>query len=95
MTSVSKNMYLYNLDDIVNKYSDTYHITIKMKVKHLFWLWWKNNGKDLKFRDHVWISKYRNIFAKGYTQSWSEDVFIIKKAENTVPWTYVTEDING
>ena len=47
------------------------------------------NEKDAKFKvcDHVRISKYKNIFAKGYTPNWSEDVFVISKIENTIPWT--------
>ena len=55
------------------------------------------NDKDPKFKvgDHVRISKYKNIFAKGYTPNWSEEVFVIKKVKNTVPWTYVTNNLNG
>ena len=49
--------------------------------------------KDLKFGDNVRISKYKNIFAKGYTPNWSE-VFI-NKIKNTVPWTYAISDLNG
>ena len=41
------------------------------------------------------ISKYKNIFAKGYTPNWSEEIFVIKKTKNTVPWTYVIDDLNG
>ena len=41
------------------------------------------------------ISKYKNIFAKGYTANWSEEVFVIKEIKNTVPWTYVINDLNG
>ena len=41
------------------------------------------------------ISKYKNIFARGYTQNWSEEIFLIKKVKNTVPWTYVINDLNG
>ena len=54
------------------------------------------NDKDPKFKvgDHVRISKYKNIFAKGYTPNWSEEVFVIKKVKNTVPWTYVINDLN-
>ena len=48
-----------------------------------------------KFGDRVRISKYKNIFAKGYTQNWSEDVFIITKITDTVPWTYAISDLNG
>ena len=55
------------------------------------------NDKDPKFKvaDHVRISKYKNIFTKGYTPNWSEEVFVIKKVKNTVPWTYVINDFNG
>ena len=54
------------------------------------------NDKDPKFKvgDHVRISKYKNIFAKGYTPNWSAEVFVIKKVKNTVPWTYVMNDLN-
>ena len=55
------------------------------------------NDKDLKSQvgGHVRISKYQNILATGYTPNWSEEVFVIKKVENTVPWTYVINDLNG
>ena len=54
------------------------------------------NDKDpkLKVGDHVRISKYKSIFAKGYTPYWSEEVFVIKQIKNTVPWTYVINDLN-
>ena len=57
----------------------------------------KNNDKDPKFKvgNHVRISKYKNIFTKGYTPNWSEKVFVITKVTNTVPWTYVISDLNG
>ena len=55
------------------------------------------NDNDPKFKvgDHVRISKYKKIFTKGYTPNWSEDVFVIKNIRNTVPWTYVIDDLNG
>ena len=55
------------------------------------------NDKDPKFQvgDHVRISKYKNIFAKGYTPNWSENGFVISKIKNTVPWTYIINDLNG
>ena len=55
------------------------------------------NNKNPKFKvgDHVRISKYKNIFAKGYMPNWSEEIFVIKKIKNTVPWTYVINDLNG
>ena len=55
------------------------------------------NDKDPKFKigDFVRISKYKTIFAKGYTPSCSGEVFINKKIKNTVPWTYFINDFNG
>ena len=55
------------------------------------------NEKDPKFKfgDHVRISKYKNIFAKGYTPNLSEEVFVISNIENIVPWTYIISDLNG
>ena len=102
MTLVSKNVYIDKLDDIVDEYNNKYHRTIKMKpvdVKDdLIYDFEKQvNNKDPKFKvgDHVRISKYKNIFAKGYIPNWSEEVFIISKIKNTVPWTYVINDLNG
>ena len=87
MTSISKNVYIDKLDDIVNKYNNTYHRTIKMKpvdVKDNTYIDFEKevNDKDPKFKvgDHVRISKYTNIFAKRYMPNWSEEVFIIKKS---------------
>ena len=51
--------------------------------------------KILNISDHARISKYKNIFAKRYTPSWSEEVFVIKKVKNTVQWTNVINDLNG
>ena len=54
------------------------------------------NDKDPKFKvgDHNRISKHKNVFAKGYTPNWSEEVFVVSKVKNTVPWTYVINDLN-
>ena len=102
MTAISKNVYIDKLDDIVNEYNNTYHRTIKMKpadVKDNTYIDFKieANDKDPKFKvgNHVRISKYKNIFAKGYTPNWSEEFFVIKKVKNIVPWTYVVNDLNG
>ena len=102
MTAISKNIYFDMLDDIVNEYNNTIHRTIKMKlidVKDNAYVDSKKeiNDKDPKFKvgDHVRIPKYKNVFAKGYTPNWSEEVFVVNKIENTVPWTYVINDFNG
>ena len=102
VTSVSKKLYIDKLNDIVSEYNNTYHITIMMKpvgVKDNVYIDFnkKVNDKDSKFKvdDHVRISKYKNIFAKGYTPNWSEEVFVINEVQNTVPWTHVISDLNG
>ena len=102
MTSISKNVCIDKLNDIVDEYSNTYLTTIQMKpidVKDNTYidLGKEVNDNDPKFKvgDHVRISKYKNIFAKDYTPNWSEEVFVIKKVKNTVPWTYVISDLNG
>ena len=53
------------------------------------------NKNDPKVGDHVRISKYKNLFAKGYTPNWSEEVFVFSKIKNTVPWTYFVNDLNS
>ena len=55
------------------------------------------NVEDRKFKvgDHVGTSKYKNIFAKGYTPNRSEEVFVISKVKNAVSWTYIINDLNG
>ena len=56
-----------------------------------------SNKKDPKFKvgDHVRISKYKNIFDKGYNPNWSEEVFVVSKIKKAIPWTYVTSELNG
>ena len=101
LTSMSKNVYIDKLEDIVGEYHNTYHRTIKMKpvdVKDNTHIDFEKefNDKDRKFKigDHVKISKYKNIFAKGYTKNWSENLFVIKKVKKTDPWTYVINELN-
>ena len=73
MTVISENVSFEVLDDIVDKYNKTVHKTIKMKPIDVTGDSYPEynedfNGKDPKFKvgDHVRISKYKNIFAKGY-----------------------------
>ena len=83
MIAISKNVYFDVLNDIVDEYNNTYHKTIKMKpadVKNDSFLQCNEefNEKDPKFKanDHDRISKYKNIFAKGYAPNWSEEIFV-------------------
>ena len=92
MTSISKNVYVDKLDDLVDKYSITYYSTIKMKpvdVKSNTYIdsskEFNNKDPKLKIGDNVRISKNKNVFAKGYVPNWSEEVFVIKKIKSTVP----------
>ena len=102
MALVSKNVYIDKLDDTVGEYNNTHHRTIKMKpsnVKDNTYIDFMRevNDKDPKFKvgDGVRISKYKNIFPKGYIPNWSEEVFVVSKIKNKVPWTYVINDVNG
>ena len=85
MTSISKKVYIDKYDDIVNEYNNTYRRKIKMKLIDVKDNTYINidkevNDKDPKSKvgDHKRISKYKNIFAKGYTPNWSEEIFVIK-----------------
>ena len=102
METVSKNVYFNLLDDIANKYENAVHRSIKMKPINVTSNSYAEYNEDsnvtkpkFKVDDRVRISKYKNIFAKGYTQNWSEEVFVVSKIKNTVPWTYVVSDLNG
>ena len=119
MTATGKNVYYDVLDDVVNKYNNTKHITIKMKPidvgdnttkstagpsslersaiarnKRVYVD--EHNEKDSRFKvgDRVRISKFKNIFAKGYTPNWSNEIFIVNKINDTIPYTYNLKDLN-
>ena len=102
MTSISKNMYNDKLYEVVKKYNNKYHRTIKIK---------SDNEKSSMYIDFnkkiirkvlnlelVVTLKYQNIkifLRKVYTPDWFEEVSVIKNVENAVPWTYVIDDHNG
>ena len=110
MTATGKNVYYDVLYDVVNKYNNTKHSTIKMKPiddgdmtkssslernnKRVYID--EHNEKDRRFKvgDRVRISRYKNIFAKGYTPNWSKEIFIVDKINDTVPYTYNLKDLN-
>ena len=105
MTAISKSVCFDVLDDVVNKYNNTVHTIVKVKpidvtddsYAEYHEDFNKKDPKDPKFKvgDHVRISKYENTFDKGYTPNWSEEVFVVPKIKNTVPWTYAVSDLNG
>ena len=100
MMANSKNIYYNVLDDVVDKYNNTKHSTIKMKPidvgdnKRVYID--EHNEKDSRFKvgDRVRISKFKNMFAKGYTTNWSKEIFIVDKVNDTVPYTYNLKDLN-
>ena len=102
MATVSKNIYFDVLDNIVNKYNNTVDRTRKMKAIDITSDSYAEYNEDsnetnpkFKAGNRVRISKYKYIFAKGYTQNCSKEDFIISKIKNTVPWTYVISDLNS
>ena len=102
MTAIQTNIYFGVLDDVVDKYNNTVHRTTKMKPVDITEDYYAKSNEDFNKKDlklnvgyHFRILKYKNIFAKGYPPNWSEEVFGINKIKNTVPWTYVINDLNG
>ena len=102
MTSILKNGYIDKLDEIINKYINTYHRTVKTKpvdVNPSIYIDFnkENNKKSPKVKvgDHVRTWKYKNIFAKGYVPNWSEKTFVIEKVKNTLAWANAISDLNG
>ena len=86
----------------VSKEFSTYHTAIKIKsidVKSGSYAGYgiDSNARDAEFKigDHVRMSKCKNIFAKGHASNWCEEMFVISKVKNTVPWTYAISDLNA
>ena len=101
MTATGKNVYYDVLDDVGNKYDNTKHSTIEMKPidvgdnnKRVYTD--EHNEKDSRFKvgDRARTSRYKNIFAKGYTPSWSKEIFIVDKVNDAVPYTCNLKDLN-
>ena len=101
MTATGKNVYYDVLDNVVNKYNNTKHSTIKTKPidvgdnnKRVYID--EHNEKDSRFKvsDRVRISRYKNIFAKEYAPNWSKEIFIVDKINDTEPYTYNLKDLN-
>ena len=102
MAAVDKNVYWDVLDDIVKKYNGTINKSIGMRPKDVSddvkaEYVEESNEKSARFSvgDRVRISKFKNVFAKGYTPNWSKEIFVVSRVKNTVPWMYVLKDLNG
>ena len=100
MTATGKNVYYNVLDDVVNEYKNTKHSSIKMKPIDIrdnkTVCIDEHNEKDSRFKvgDRVRISKFKNIFPKGYTPNWSKKIFIVNKINDAVPYRYNIKDLN-
>ena len=91
MTSISKNVYIDELDGIVTKYKNTDHSIIKINcfdVNLSTYIGFNkdNNTKNPKFwvGDHVRITKYEKYFSKVYVPNCLEEFFVTKNVTNTV-----------
>ena len=93
--------YLLYLNKLVDQYNNTYHHSINKKPINADYSALtekiKTNHKAPKFKvnDKVGITKYKNVFSKGYTENWSREIFIIDSVLKTNPWTYKLKDLNG
>ena len=111
MTATGKSVYYDALDDVVNKYNNTWHNSIKIKPidvkddttnssaiarnKRVYINKLIEKSARFNVHDTVRISKFKNIFAKGYTPNLSKEIFFVDKINNTVPYTYNIKDLNG
>ena len=111
MTATGKSVYYDALDDVVNKYNNTWHNSIKIKPidvkddttnssaiarnKRVYINKLIEKSARFNVNDTVRISKFKNIFAKGYTPNLSKEIFFVDKINNTVPYTYNIKDLNG
>ena len=101
MRANDSKSYLPYLNKLVDQYNNTYHHSINKKSINADYSALtekiETNPKTPKFKasDRVRITKYKNIFSKGYTENWSREIFIIDSVLKTNPWTYKLKDLNG
>ena len=101
MTANDRKSYLPYLNKLVDQYNNTYYHSINKKPINADYstltLKIDTNLKAPKFKlnDRVRITKYKNIFSKGYTENWSREIFISNFSFKTNPWTYKVKDLNG
>ena len=100
MTANDSKSYLLYLNKLVDQYNNIYQHSINKKPINADYSALtekiERNLKTLKFKanDRVRITKYKNIFSKGYTENWSREIFIIDSVMKTYPWTYKLKDLN-
>ena len=100
MTANDSKSYLSYLNKLIDQYNNIYHHSINKKPINADYSALtekiETNSKAPKFKvnDKLRITKYKNIFSKGYTENWSREVFIIDSVLKTNPWTYEIKDLN-
>ena len=100
MTANDSKSYVSYLNKLVDQYNNTYHHSINKKPINVDYSASTENieinpkASKFKVNDRVRITKYKNIFSKGYTENWSREIFIIDSVLKTNPWTYKIKDLN-
>ena len=101
LTANEINSYLPYFNKLVDQYNETYHHSINKKPINADYsaftekIETNHNAPKFKVNDRVRITKYKNIFSKGYTENWSRKTFIINSVLKTNRWTYKLKDLNG
>ena len=107
----NNTVYWDKIDKLVNDYNNARHSSIKMtpveaskkknenKVRNNLYgdlIYLKPGKPKFAIGDRVRISKYkRQVFDKGYTPNWTEEIFVIDKVLPTKPVTYSIVDLMG
>ena len=100
MTANNSKSYLASLNKLADQYNNTYHHSIGKKSIDADYsdlteeIDTNPEAPKFKINDRVRITKYKNIFSKGYTENWSSEIFIINSVLKTNPWTYKIKDLN-
>ena len=101
MTANDSKSYFSYLNKLVDQYNNTYHHSIGKKPVNANYSALtekiETDPKTPKFKVNarVRITKYENTFSKGYTETWSREIFIIDNVLKTNPWTYEIKNLNG
>ena len=100
MTAKDNKSDLPYLDKLVDPYNNTYYHSINKKPINTNYsasaekIQTNLKVPEFKVNHRVRITKYKNIFSKGYTENWSRQIFIIDFVLKTNPWTYKLKDLN-
>ena len=101
MTANDSKSFLSSLNKLVDQYNNTYYHSINKKPINADYsvltekIETSSKAPKFKVNDTVRITKYKNIFNKGYTENWSRKIFFTQSVLNTNPWTDKIKDLNG